>query len=71
MKYRLKNNYTTDPDKALAAILSDRGVTDIQNFLHPSFICELNPYDLNNIEAGVEMLLKHLRANNNILFVVD
>ena len=71
MKYKLRNNYSTDPEMALKEILIDRGVKDIENFLNPSFKCELNPYDLENIEAGVEMLLKHLRANSNILFVVD
>ena len=71
MKYKLRNNYSTNPDDALISILKDRGVQDINNFLNPSFACELNPYDLENIEAGVELLLKHLRANNNILFIID
>lgn len=71
MKYRLRNNYSTNPDEALAAILRDRGVQDIEKFMYPSFACELNPYDLENIEAAVDMLLKHLRANSNILFIVD
>ena len=71
MKYRLRNNYPTDPNEALEAILQDRGVEDIEHFMYPSFACELNPYDLDNIEPAVEMLLKHLRANSNILFVVD
>jgi single-stranded-DNA-specific exonuclease len=71
MKYRLRNNYPTNPEEALKAILIDRGVKDIEKFLNPSFACELNPYDLENIEAGVEMLLKHLRDNSPILFIVD
>ena len=71
MKYKLRNNYTTDPDYALEEILHDRGVEDVGNFLFPSFSCELNPYDLDNIEDGVAMLLKHLHNKSNILFVVD
>ena len=71
MRYKLRNNYTTNPEKALQEILMDRGVQDIENFLNPSFNCELNPYDLDNIEDGVKMLLKHLHENHNILFVVD
>ena len=71
MKYRLRNNYPTNPNDALAAILRDRGVQDIEKFMYPTFACELNPYDLENIEAAAEMLLKHLRNNSNILFVVD
>lgn len=71
MKYKLRNNYPTNPAAALPAILIDRGVKDIDKFLNPSFACELNPYDLEHIEEGVEMLLRHLRANSSILFVVD
>lgn len=71
MKYRLRNTYSTNPEVALKEILKDRGVTDINNFMYPTFACELNPYDLENIESAVEMLLKHLRNNSNILFVVD
>lgn len=71
MKYRLRNKYTTNPDEALAAILKDRGVEDLNNFLNPSFACELNPYDLENIEDAAEMLLRHLRNDSKICFVVD
>ena len=71
MNYRLRKQYSTDPDYALYDILSDRGVDDIDNFLHPSSACELNPYDLNNIKLAAEILLKHLRNNDPILFVID
>ena len=33
--------------------------------------CELNPYDLNNIDAAANNLLYHLRKGSRILFVVD
>lgn len=52
MKYRLRNTYPTNPTTALAAILEDRGVEDVDKFLHPTKACELNPYDLENIEAA-------------------
>ena len=71
MKYRLRNNYSTDPNVALRQILQDRGVTDIENFMRPSADCELNPYDLNNIQASAEKLLYHLRKDSNILFIID
>lgn len=71
MKYRLRNNYSTNPDKALKEILADRGVTDIENFMNPTSACELDPYKLINIEKAAERLLYHLRKNSNILFVVD
>lgn len=71
MRYRLRNNYSTDPNVALRQILQDRGVTDIENFMRPSADCELNPYDLNNIQASAEKLLYHLRKDSNILFIID
>ena len=72
MKYRLRGNYSTEPEKALKEILKDRGVTDIENFLHPTpAACELNPHSLVNIDAAAERLLHHLRRNSDILFIVD
>lgn len=71
MRYRLRNKYSINAEDALRDILQDRGVKDVPNFLHPSKDCELNPYDLNNINAAADMYLKHLRKGSNILFIVD
>ena len=71
MIYRLRNNYTTDPDYALQEILIDRGVKDIENFLYPTSKCELDPYKLENIDLAADMLLRHLRADSKIMFIVD
>ena len=72
MRYRLKGNYTTDPDRALTQILESRGVKDIDSFMMPTQECELNPYDLKNVEKAAEMLLYHLRkGTGSILFVID
>ena len=72
MKYKLRKEYSTNPDKALKEILRDRGVKDIEHFMNPTAeTCELNPYNLRNIEAAAEALLYHLRRGSKILFVVD
>ena len=72
MKYKLRNIYSIEPELALQDILIDRGVENIGTFLHPSKeACELNPYDLENIKTGADMLLRHLRENHHILFLVD
>ena len=71
MRYKLRNNYSTNPDKALKEILADRGVTDIENFMNPTSDCELDPYKLANIEKAAERLLYHLRKDSDILFIVD
>ncbi len=71
MRYRLRKEYSTNPDKALKEILQDRGVKDIEKFLSPSSACEIDPHKLTNIDSAAEMLLRHLRRNSKILFIVD
>ena len=71
MQYRLRNYYTTNPENALQEILIDRGVKDIENFLYPTSKCELDPYGLENIDLAAEMLLRHLRTDSKIMFIVD
>lgn len=71
MQYKLRKLYTKNPESALRAILIDRGVHDIDAFIMPSKDCELNPYDLENIDAGADMLLEHLQKNHRILWILD
>lgn len=72
MRYRLRAEFTQNPDKALQEILQQRGVEDIENFMRPSSVaCELDPHKLKNVEAAAERLLYHLRRNSDILFIVD
>ena len=71
MNYKLRNEFSTNPNEALRDGLIDRGVNDIYHFMHPTKICELNPYLLDNIELAADTLLKHLRANSRICFIVD
>ena len=71
MNYRLRKQYTRNPNKALQEILIDRGVKDIDNFLEPTSRCELDPYALENIDLAADMLLRHLRNDSRILFVID
>lgn len=71
MKYKLRKEYSKNPEEALNEILIDRGVIDLNNFIHPTKGCELNPYDLDNIVEAATLLLKHLDKQNNILILVD
>lgn len=71
MKYKLRKNFTKDPENAIYEILTDRGVEDLQNFIHPSEECELDPHNLNNVEIAADKLLFHLRKNSSILLIVD
>ena len=71
MRYKLRKEYSTNPDKALKELLQDRGVQDIEQFMNPSMLCENDPYQLKNIDVAAEMLLHHLHEKHKILFVVD
>lgn len=71
MNYRLRKQFTTDPEFALEEILEDRKVQNVENYLHPTKECELNPFLLDNMREGVEMLKRHLDKGSKILFVVD
>ena len=71
MKYRLRKEYSTNPDKALQEILADRGVEDVHHFMNPSQMCENDPYYLEHIEEAADRLLYHLRKDSDILFIVD
>ena len=71
MKYKLRNIYSTEPMLALREILASRGVTDLDNFIHPSNACELDPYLLDNIDIAAAKLLEHLREQHKILIVQD
>lgn len=71
MKYRLRNNYTTDSNKAIKEILKDRGVKNIEAFIHPTQENENNPYDLDNIKEAAEKLLYHLQRDSYICILAD
>lgn len=70
MNYVLKHNFSKDT-KCLREILEQRGVENVDEYLKPSKECELNPYNLENIREGADMLLRHLRNDNGILMIVD
>ena len=70
MNYVLKHNFSKDTE-CLREILEQRGVENVDESLKPSKECELNPYNLENIREGADMLLRHLRNDSGILMVVD
>ncbi|MBO6262435.1 MAG: hypothetical protein J6N95_07535 [Bacilli bacterium] len=71
MEYKLKENFSKDPKQAIIDILKDRGVKDPSSYVKPSAQCENNPYDLENIEAAADLLIKHIQKKSKICIVVD
>lgn len=55
----------------ISTILRNRGIEDIDSFLNPSDKDDLDPFELNNMETGVNLLISHLSSNNNISILVD
>lgn len=71
VNYKLRKNFTTDAQDALYEILEERGVENVEEYLHPTKECEYDPFLLDNMQEGIEMLHKHLEMKSKILFVVD
>ena len=71
MNYKLRKVFTRNPELALQEILFDRGVEDVEYFMYPNQNCELDAHNLENIGEAADMLLKHLKNNSRICFVVD
>jgi single-stranded-DNA-specific exonuclease len=55
----------------ISTILRNRGIEDIDSFLNPSDKDDLDPFELHNMETGVNLLISHLSSNNNISILVD
>ena len=70
MKYKLRGNFRTD-ENGIYDILENRKVPDIEKFINPTIDNECNPFDLDNIEDGAQMLLTHLKKNSKICIIVD
>lgn len=74
MNYKLRGNFSLDPDEGLNDMLVARGVApeDLEKFKNPSReTCEIDWHNLDNIEDGVELLHSYLAKNARICFVID
>ena len=73
MNYKLKYNHNLphDPTTCLGWLLDARGVEDPEAYVYPSKENELNPWLLDNIDEAAQLLIWHLQAGDEILFVVD
>lgn len=73
MKYQLIKNSKNDINNFLETVLENRNITDIDSFRKSnSELLEKNTFeDLDNINEGVELLLKHIRNKSKITLIVD
>lgn len=73
MKYQLIENSKNDINNFLETVLENRNITDIDSFRKSnSELLEKNSFeDLDNINEGVELLLKHINKKSKITLIVD
>ncbi len=73
MKYRLIENSINDINHFVKTVLTNRGINNIEEFMKSNKEdLEQNSFsDLNNIDKGVDVLFKHIEANDMISLVVD
>lgn len=56
----------------LKELLTARGVTNIEKYLHPDVFCLNSPLNLDNIKTGAIWLEETLnKENSHILLIVD
>ena len=72
-KYKLKHNpIVEDSDSYMSDYLERLGIRKITSFLEqPQIEDELNPFLLNRMQEGVNLLNKHITRDSPIFLVVD
>lgn len=70
MKHKLVNSYIKE--NYIENLLKERGIEDVEKFLHPSWSDIQDPFDLDNMEKGIRALLDVVEKDNSrILLIVD
>lgn len=72
-RWKIKNHYNTSKsvEEWLRLILEQRGIKDINRFLHPTEDELIDWRKLSNIEKGLKLLHSHIEKQNNIGIIVD
>lgn len=70
MKHKLVNSYIKE--NYVETLLKERGIEDVERFLHPTWADIQDPFGLDNVEKGIRALLDVVeKENSRILLVVD
>lgn len=70
MKHKLVNSYIKE--NYIENLLKERGIKDVEKFLHPSWSDIQDPFALDNMEKGIRALLDVVEKDNSrILLIVD
>ncbi len=74
MKYQVRSNTPIDMlsgEELLKNILNQRGIENHEDFLNPKESHLHSPFLFKNMEAGCELLMKHIKAKSRILILAD
>lgn len=73
MKYQLNEKSSNNINKFLETVLTNRNIADIESFKKSNIEdLEKNTYkNLDNVEAGVDLLIKHMTKHSKTILVVD
>ena len=75
MKYYLKNpDANINPfniGEITNILFNNREITDINKYVAPTKDDLLNPFDLENMQQGINLLIKHIENNSKIFIIVD
>lgn len=71
MNYTHKKRLPKYSDNYVVDILKDRGIEDVETYLHPTKELLHDPYLLYNIEKGVNLLASHIAKKSKIHLTID
>lgn len=74
MKYKLKSEEKYNPFISTSIrdlIFKNRGIDNIGKYSNPTIDDLLDPYLLDNIKDGINLLHQHIHKENNIFLIVD
>lgn len=75
MKYKRLDFYSEHSelpqDDIISCILQARGVEDVNHLMNVSEKDVLDPFDMLNMQKGIDLLLKHIEQGSKINVLVD
>lgn len=71
MRYTKRGNLPNNSKNYVVDVLKARGIEDPDRYIHPSERDLLDPYLLDNVEKGVDLLAMNIQQGAKIFLQVD
>ena len=69
MKHKLVNSVIKSD--YIRTLLQERGILDVERFLHPTINDIQDPFRLNNMKEGLRLIDEYIKPHNKICLIVD